>query len=93
MHLALIFVAALAGQIFPGIGAQGSIKAPKTKGAHVVKAVVDQIHRLGIFQDHHKFLCRIAWVESKYGTDPGTYRAKYYGGIGRYRITLPKNNH
>lgn len=81
MHLALIFIAALAGQIFPGIGAQGSIKTPKAKGAHVVKAVVDQIHGLGIFPDDHKFLCRIAWVESKYGNTRGTYRAKYYGGI------------
>ena len=81
MHLALIFVAALAGQFFPGIGAQGSIIAPKTKGAEVVKAVVDQIHRLDIFPDDHKFLCRIAWAESRYGTHRGTYRANYYGGI------------
>ena len=62
MHLALIFVVALAGQNFPGIRAQGSIIAPKAKGADVVKAVVDKIHRLDIFPDDHKLLCRIAWI-------------------------------
>ena len=81
MHLALIFIAALAGQVFPGIGAQGSITEPKAKGAGVVSAVVDQIHKLDIFPDDHKFLCRIAWVESRYGTYRGTYRPNYYGGI------------
>ena len=81
MHLALIFIAALAGQIFPGIRAQGSITEPKAKGAGVVRAVVDQIHKLDIFPDDHKFLCRIAWVESRYGTYRGTYRPNYYGGI------------
>ena len=54
---------------------------PKEKGADVVKAVVDRITDLGIFPDDHKFMCRIAWVESKYGTDQGTYRPGYHGGI------------
>ncbi|XP_067038608.1 uncharacterized protein [Acropora muricata] len=54
---------------------------PKEKGADVVKAVVDRISELGIFPDDHKFMCRIAWVESKYGTDKGTYRPGYHGGI------------
>ena len=77
MHLALIFVAALAGQVFPGIRAQGSIIEPEAKGADVVKAVVDQMHRLAILPGDHKFLCRIAWVESRYGNHRGTYRANY----------------
>ena len=54
---------------------------PKEKGADVVKAVVDRITELGIFPDDHKFMCRIGWVESKYGTDKGTYRPGYHGGI------------
>ncbi|KAM7430895.1 hypothetical protein ABFA07_018452 [Porites harrisoni] len=54
---------------------------PKGKGAGVVKDVVDTINGLGIFPNDHKFLCRVAWVESKYGEDPNTYRSGYYGGI------------
>ncbi|XP_020604915.1 uncharacterized protein LOC110043756 [Orbicella faveolata] len=54
---------------------------PKGKGATVVKEVVDTINSLGIFANDHKFLCRVAWVESKYGEAPGTYRSGYHGGI------------
>ncbi|XP_068743969.1 uncharacterized protein [Montipora capricornis] len=54
---------------------------PGGKGAAVVKEVVDTINGLGIFPYDHKFLCRVAWVESKYGQDKGTYRPGYYGGI------------
>lgn len=53
----------------------------KGKGSSVVKEVVDTINGLGIFPNDHKFLCRIAWVESKYGEDSGTYRRGYHGGI------------
>lgn len=55
--------------------------SPKGKGASVVKEVVDTINGLGIFANEHKFLCRVAWVESKYGEAPGAYRSGYHGGI------------
>ncbi|KAJ7349516.1 hypothetical protein OS493_038869, partial [Desmophyllum pertusum] len=54
---------------------------PKGKGASLVKKVVDTINDLGIFPNDRKFLSRVAWVESKYGEDPGTYRSGYHGGI------------
>lgn len=54
---------------------------PKGKGEFVVKEVVDIINGLGIFPKDHKFLCRVAWVESKYGQDRTTYRKGYCGGI------------
>ena len=58
-----------------------STSVSKGKGATVVKEVVDTINSLGIFANDHKFLCRVAWVESKYGEASGTYRSGYHGGI------------
>ncbi|XP_068708630.1 uncharacterized protein [Montipora foliosa] len=84
MLLALVIVTALTGQFFSGSRAQtcpGPICTAKAKGPSVVKAVVDNIDKLGIFPPDHKFLCRIAWVESKYGQDRRTYRTGYHGGI------------
>ena len=63
-----------------------SIYEPKEKGATVVKEVVDTINSLGIFANDHKFLCRVAWVESKYGEDTGTYRSGYHGGIWQVEL-------
>jgi len=62
-----------------------TITTPKGKGANVVADVVSKINSSGIFPPDNKFLCRVAWVESKYGTDSGTYRDKYYGGIWQVR--------
>ena len=73
---------------------QNMAYTPKGKGAGVVKDVVDTINGLGIFPNDHKFLCRVAWVESKYGEDPNTYRSGYYGGIwqvsGLFKINYDK---
>ena len=60
--------------------------APKGKGNAVVTKVVDMINKTGIFPSDHKFLCRIAWVESKYGHARGTYRPSYHGGIWQVKI-------
>ena len=84
MFLKIVFVAVLACQFLPGTTARRrpcSIYTPRCKGASVVKAVVDKINGLGIFPKDHKFLCRIAWVESRYGLHRGTFRRGYYGGI------------
>ena len=70
---------------------QNMAYTPKGKGAGVVKDVVDTINGLGIFPNDHKFLCRVAWVESKYGEDPNTYRSGYYGGIWQVSGLFQKN--
>ena len=54
---------------------------PETSGTKVVESVVSKIQLSGIFDDDHSFLSRIAFVESKDGTDSNTYRAGYGGGI------------
>ncbi len=51
----------------------------ETSGASVVRAVVDKID--AVFGEDNQFLRRVAFVESKDGTDSATYRNGYYGGI------------
>ena len=53
----------------------------KNFGAEVVKATVEKIQESGIFADDNHFLRRVAYVESKDGTDSRTYRDGYHGGI------------
>ena len=48
-------------------------------GADVVKATVNKIQN--VFGDDQQFLRRIAYVESKDGTDSNTYQSGYHGGI------------
>lgn len=82
MFLAMVLVAGLACQFLPrSTACSRSIYEQGGKGASVVRAVVDKINRLGIFPNDRKFLCRIAWVESRYGIASGTFRTGYYGGI------------
>ncbi|XP_038053358.1 uncharacterized protein LOC119725839 [Patiria miniata] len=57
----------------------GKIKVAKSSGSDVVLACLQSIG--GVFPSDHGFLRRIAYVESKDGTDSGTYRAGYHGGI------------
>ena len=52
-----------------------------SSGAAVVHAAVAQIQQSGVFLDDRSFLRRIAYVESRDGTHPNTYRAGYHGGI------------
>ncbi|KAK3739948.1 hypothetical protein QZH41_012800 [Actinostola sp. cb2023] len=54
---------------------------PGGKGAVVVAQVSDMLEASKIFPPDNKFMCRVAWVESKYGIDGSTYRPFYYGGI------------
>ena len=62
-------------------GGKDSTLEPETSGAAVVDAVIQRIERSGLFPDEKGFLRRIAYVESKFGKDPGTYRNDYHGGI------------
>ena len=50
-------------------------------GSAVVHAVVRRIEDSNIFPSDNRLLRRIAYVESKDGTDSGTYRSGYHGGI------------
>ena len=50
-------------------------------GPDVVRAVIGRIKESDIFPNHKQFLRRIAYVESKDGTDQGTYRDGYHGRI------------
>ena len=49
-------------------------------GSAVVRAVIGRIEDTNIFPNDNQLLRRIAYVESKDGTD-NTYRNGYYGGI------------
>lgn len=58
---------------------------PKARGAAVVRQVVDKIKESEIFLNDHKFLCRIAWVQSKFGLDDNTF-VGFRGGIWQVKI-------
>ena len=85
--LLTVIVFSLVAQHFLGCEAD-SPYTPKGKGGDVVSDVVEMINCLGIFPTDHKFLCRVAWVESKYGKDKETYRPFYYGGIWQVKILV-----
>ena len=60
---------------------QDSTRIAESSGSAVVQATDALIQNSKIFPDDHQLLRRIAWVESKDGTDAGTYRQGYHGGI------------
>lgn len=51
----------------------------EASGASVTIAVVNKIE--DVFGSDKQFLRRVAYVESKDGTSPGTYQSGYHGGI------------
>ena len=65
------------------VKAQGrdQTRIPRSNGSSVVQATVALIRGSGIFPNDHQLLRRIAWVESKDGNHPDTYRQGYHGGI------------
>ena len=66
-----------------GIDGQGVdlTLASGASGSDVTRAVVSKIEASEIFPTDHRLLRRIAYVESKDGEDPNTYREGYFGGI------------
>ena len=50
-------------------------------GKFVVEAVIRLITEKCVFSHDMLFLRRLAYVESRDGTDPATFRIGYYGGI------------
>ena len=55
------------------------METPGASGSDVVEKVVSKVQSL--FGSDNSFLRRIAYVESKDGTDRNTYRSGYDGGI------------
>lgn len=70
---------------------ESTASTPEAKGDSIVKEVEDCMKELG-FPDDKGFLRRIAWVESKYGTDKNTYRSGYHGGIWQVLILYSLNS-
>ena len=71
---------------------------PEAKGREVVEAAVKKIQESGIFPDDNGFLRRIAYVESRDGEHPDTFREGYHGGIwqvdkGGFAATQDTNSH
>ena len=90
MLLTVVFVG-LVTQLLLGVSmAHFNPYIPRGKGNAVVMEVVNKINSLGIFPNDRKFLCRVAWVESRYGAARGTYRPRYHGGIWQVKIEVSK---
>ena len=57
-------------------------------GSSVVTATLSRIQQSGIFPSDNQLLRRIAYVETRDGTDPETYRDGYDGGIWAVDLDL-----
>ena len=81
LQAGLIFVAFLC--YFTPVNGQGTdlTRQEKAAGSKVVETVVGLIQESSIFPSDNTFLRRVAYVESKDGTESFTYRAGYDGGI------------
>ena len=76
----LLMLAAL-----PTILAVDNTRVERENGAAIVQAVIDLIQDNCIYSNDRLFLRRLAYVESRDGTDPDTFRAGYFGGIWQVR--------
>ena len=76
-----VVVLILCLQVFHLTAPQGVdlTREPGASGTDVVRAVVNRIQ--AVFGADNQFLRRIAYVESRDGTDLDTYRSGYHGGI------------
>ena len=73
-------------------------RVPNAFGTEVVFATVSQIQQSRVFTDDNRFLRRVAYAESRDGTDADTFREDYNGGIWQvdeevFRKTLDVDNH
>ena len=76
-----VFVLAAFLCVLGSTSAQGADKTLQegASGFNVVQVVVNRI--IAVFGNDNQFLRRVAYVESKDGTDSDTYRSNYHGGI------------
>ena len=79
--MAIVTVIALFCCFSSSIGQFDQTIVPETSGEAVVEAIVARIQLSAIFSDDRMLLRRIAYVETRDGTDPRTYRTGYNGGI------------
>ena len=56
-------------------------RQPGAVGAPVVEAVINLIRESCLFADDKRFLRRLAYAQTRDGSDPKTYRPGYHGGI------------
>nr|KAG5712505.1 hypothetical protein BaRGS_011479 [Batillaria attramentaria] len=79
----LLAVAAVAAMLVTSSQGQGvdMTIVEEAKGAQVVESVVARIKARCIFSNDRLFLRRVAYVVSRDGTDPATYRQNFHGGI------------
>lgn len=68
--------------------AQDITRQEMAMGPQVVEAVVDIIHRACVLPQDYFLLRRLAYVESRDGTEPSTFRQGFYGGIWQVRDAL-----
>lgn len=70
------------GALFAGCLGLDQTRLAGATGASVVESVVSLIRESCLFADDKRFLRRLAYVQSRDGTDPKTYgRSNYHGGI------------
>ncbi|OQV23167.1 hypothetical protein BV898_02901 [Hypsibius exemplaris] len=50
-------------------------------GSFTIESAVNRLNRARIFSDDHQFMRRVAWIMTKDGGDPKTFRQGYNGGI------------
>jgi collagen type VI alpha len=70
-------------------------RVDKASGFDVTDATIDLIHNSQVFTDDSNFLMRVAYVETHYGTDAGSFNTSQYRGIWRLnqeRFNLTKSS-
>lgn len=82
------------GALVASCWAVDQTRQPGALGASVVESVVSLIRESCLFADDKRFLRRLAYVQSRDGTDPKTYgRSNYHGGIWQvgpnWNMTIP----
>lgn len=60
---------------------EGIILQEGSNGSAVVLLTIARLQQSGIFADDQELMRRIAYVETRDGTDENTYRQGYHGGI------------
>lgn len=85
--------------LFISVKAFAETEDPKATGEFVVNAVLSRFNETGFETNENvlTFMRRLAWVESRFGNDPHTFRQGFHGGIwqedlGAFRETQNARN-
>ncbi|XP_055353373.1 uncharacterized protein LOC129599224 [Paramacrobiotus metropolitanus] len=71
---------ATVSSLFWLVGGQSDLTMEST-GKYAIESAIGRLSRARIFNDDHEFMRRVAWIETRDGGDPKTFRTGYYGGI------------